>query len=367
MDDVNLARRLLAWYDCRRRELPWRTESDPYRIWVSEVMLQQTRVEAVIPYYHNFLRRFPDMRSLADASPEELLSAWQGLGYYSRARNLQQGVREVLARYGGTLPDSRDEISALPGIGPYTAGAILSIAYNRAEPAVDGNVLRVFSRLLHIEELVERTPVRRRIEAAVREMMAGIPRCGDITQALMELGALVCIPRNPRCGECPWQEVCIANQRSDQALLPRRKAAEAPRQVMVFTGILLEDGRALAVRRPDRGLLAGMWEFPSVEVLDPPTAAMGAAELLCARFRELGQEVSIQADWHSLTHSFSHRQWQMKTFRCRRRNPAGCDPAGEGRWLDHEQIATMNWAGPHRKIAVWVRSELEQEMREKGL
>lgn len=367
MDDVNLARRLLAWYDCQRRELPWRTESDPYRIWVSEVMLQQTRVEAVIPYYHNFLRRFPDMRSLADASPEELLSAWQGLGYYSRARNLQQGVREVLARYGGTLPDSRDEIGALPGIGPYTAGAILSIAYNRAEPAVDGNVLRVFSRLLHIEELVERAPVRRRIEAAVREMMAGIPRCGDITQALMELGALVCIPRNPRCGECPWQEVCIANQRSDQALLPRRKVADSPRQVMVFTGILLEDGRALAVRRPDRGLLAGMWEFPSVEILDPPTAAMGAAELLCARFRELGQEVSIQADWHSLTHSFSHRQWQMKTFRCRRRNPAGCNPGGEGRWLDREQIATMNWAGPHRKIAVWVRSELEQEMREKGL
>ena len=138
MDDVNLARRLLAWYDCRRRELPWRTESDPYRIWVSEVMLQQTRVEAVIPYYHNFLRRFPDMRSLADASPEELLSAWQGLGYYSRARNLQQGVREVLARYGGNLPDSRDEIGALPGIGPYTAGAILSIAIiRRSRPSME--------------------------------------------------------------------------------------------------------------------------------------------------------------------------------------------------------------------------------------
>ena len=367
MDYVNLARQLLEWYDRRRRELPWRTENDPYRIWVSEVMLQQTRVEAVIPYYHNFLRRFPDMRSLAEAPPEELLSAWQGLGYYSRARNLQQGVREVLARYGGILPDSRDEIGALPGIGPYTAGAILSIAYNKAEPAVDGNVLRVFSRLLHIEELVERAPVRRRIEAAVREMMAGIPRCGDITQALMELGALVCIPRNPRCSECPWPEVCIANQQSDQASLPRRKSAEPPRQVAVFTGILLQGGRALAVQRPARGLLAGMWEFPSVEILDPPTAVLDAEALLCARFRELGQEVSVQAEWHSLTHIFSHRQWQVKIFRCQGRELADCHPKGPGRWLDRAQVAAMNWAGPHRKIAASVGNELAQEIREKGL
>ena len=367
MDYGNLTRQLLAWYDRQRRELPWRTETDPYRIWVSEVMLQQTRVEAVIPYYHKFLERFPDMRSLAAAPPEELLSVWQGLGYYSRARNLQQGVREVLARYGGNLPDSRDAIGELSGIGAYTAGAILSIAYNQPEPAIDGNVLRVFSRLLHIEELVERAPVRRRIETAVREMMAGIPRCGDITQALMELGALVCIPRNPRCGECPWREVCIANQRADQASFPWRKAAEPPRQVAVFTGILLQGGRALAVQRSARGLLAGMWEFPSVEILDPPAAALDAADLLCARFRELGLDASVQAEWHSLTHIFSHRQWQMKIFLCQCREPADCRMEGAGRWLDRGQVTAMNWAGPHRKIAAWVENELEREMCEKGL
>ena len=367
MDYAELTARLLEWYDRNRRELPWRTETDPYRIWVSEVMLQQTRVEAVIPYYRRFLERFPDMRSLATATSEELLSVWQGLGYYSRVRHLQQGVREVQARYGGHLPDSRAEIGALPGIGPYTAGAILSIAHNKPEPAVDGNVLRVFSRLLCIREPVDRLPVKRRIETAVREMMAGISRCGDVTQALMELGALVCIPRNPRCDACPWQIHCAARLENAQDALPIRKTPAPPRTVHVLTGLLVRDGRVLAMQRPPRGLLAGMWEFPSVESPDAPAALGDVEQLLQERFHELGQDISVQAEWRPLTHIFSHRQWQMRTFFCQGGRRALPGAVETGCWLDRERIASLTWAGPHRKIAAWLDQEVAQQIVGKGM
>ena len=367
MNFKELTTQLLDWYDRNRRELPWRTETDPYRIWVSEVMLQQTRVEAVIPYYRRFLQRFPDMRALAAAEPEELLSVWQGLGYYSRARHLQQGVQEVQARYGGRMPDSREEISGLPGIGPYTAGAILSIAHNKPEPAVDGNVLRVFSRLLVIREPIDRLPVKRRIETTVREMMAGISRCGDVTQALMELGALVCVPRNPRCDSCPWQGHCAARLENAQDALPIRKAPALPRIVHVVTGLLLRDGQVLTVQRPPRGLLAGMWEFPSVESSDSPGTMADAERLLQERFRELGREITVLSAGQSLTHIFSHRQWQLRTFFCRDRAAKIPGSVDAGRWLPLGRIESLNWAGPHRKIAAGLVSEMGKQIHEKGM
>jgi len=262
-----LVGQLLAWYDLNHRDLPWRRETDPYRIWVSEVMLQQTRVDTVIPYYCKFLQRFPDTHVLAAAPEEEVMAHWQGLGYYSRARNLQNGVREVVARYGGKVPETKEAMRSLPGVGRYTAGAVLSIAHNKPEPAVDGNVLRVFSRLLRIEEPVEIASVRRKIEQAVRAMMEKSDRRGDLSQAIMELGALVCVPRSPRCEQCPWQMSCEAFRLQLQTVLPRKKALVVPRVVQVYSGILIEEGRVLVVRRPESGILAGMWQFPSIEVL----------------------------------------------------------------------------------------------------
>lgn len=347
---------LLDWYDRMQRDLPWRKETDPYRIWVSEIMLQQTRVETVIPYYYRFLQRFPDMQTLAAAQEEELLSLWQGLGYYSRVRNLQKGVREVVARYGGQVPDSHEAVISLPGIGNYTAGAILSIAHNKPEPAVDGNVLRVISRLLQIENRVESPQTKRRIEEAVRAMMATIPRYGDITQALMELGAIVCIPRNPRCVRCPWTEFCLACKNQIQGLLPKKKSPEPVRIVEIYTGILIADGRILTIKRPPRGLLAGMWEFPSAERTAAPADKIEGIALLCARYQAIGHEVSVDSEWRSLTHTFSHREWRMRIFICsaKRKNDKIIDGV---QWMDRVQMSEATWAGPHRKVAAWIGEE----------
>lgn len=364
MSDGELTHSLLEWYDRIRRDLPWRAETDPYRIWVSEIMLQQTRVETVIPYYHRFLRLFPDMRALADAQEEDLLAAWQGLGYYSRARNLQQGVREVMSLYGGQAPDSREALLSLPGIGDYTAGAILSIAHNKPEPAVDGNVLRVFSRLMQIEEPIERPQTRRLIEAAVRAVMEPVHRYGDITQALMELGALVCIPRNPRCQECPWTKFCIACKNQVQGSLPKKKIQEPPRVVEIYTGILIVDRKVLAMKRPPKGLLASMWEFPSIEGKTANTETEGD-QLLCRRFRDMGVEISIDSAWRSLTHVFSHREWRMRIFLCQAMEVNGIT-TDDTRWMDRKQMSEVSWAGPHRKIAAWVFEEFGELPLEKG-
>jgi A/G-specific adenine glycosylase len=361
MNETLLTQSLLDWYDRVRRELPWRENQDPYRIWVSEIMLQQTRVETVIPYYHRFLERFPDIYALAQASEEDLMSVWQGLGYYSRARNLQQGVREVVARYGGEVPDSHAAIVALPGIGAYTAGAILSIAHNKAEPAVDGNVFRVISRLLKIEEPIEQPSTKRRVEGAVRSMMAAIPRYGDITQALMELGAIVCTPRNPRCRECPWEAFCIAYANEVQGDLPRKKVPDPVKIVPVYTGILIDAERVLAVKRPPQGLLAGMWEFPSVETVE----AAGAQDKLAERFRELGCEVEVEVEWFTLKHTFSHREWQMRFFLCQGMQRLEPSFSG-GEWMDCERVQTAIWAGPHRKAAARVVKKIGELSQKKG-
>ena len=355
----HLTQRLLDWYDRNRRQLPWRQDSDPYRVWVSEIMLQQTRVEAVIPYYIKFLQRFPSLHDLAAAPEEEVLSYWQGLGYYSRVRNLQQGVREVVARYGGQVPDSAQEVRKLPGVGEYTAGAILSIAHNKPEPAVDGNVLRVISRLQRIEEPVEQSRTRKQIEQMVRDMMEQTGRYGDFTQALMELGALVCTPRAPRCGACPWQADCIAARDRVQAELPKKKPAEPPRQVQVHTGILIADRRVLAVQRPKTGLLAEMWQFPAVEVLLPEqqSSEAAAASTLLQSFLQLGQTVLLRCEWQRLNHVFSHRKWDLRAFLC---DAAAVDFTWrpDARWLTGAELKALNWAGPYRKLAARVQTEL---------
>src|SRR5262249_28009150 len=261
-----LRAKLLAWYRASRRDLPWRRTRDPYAIWVSESMLQQTRVETVLPYYGRFLTRFPDVASLARADLEQVLQLWTGLGYYSRARNLHRAAREVVARHGGRLPDDPDSLRALPGIGRYTAGAIASIAFDRAEPIVDGNVARVLSRLCGIREEIGTARARRRLwdEAAA---LADGPEPGALNQAPMELGAPPRTPRAPRCPACPLTRVCDAHRAGDAESLPRKAPRARAREVQAVAGLVLRRGRALAVRRPERGLLGGLWELPGGDVL----------------------------------------------------------------------------------------------------
>ena len=298
---------LLAWYRENARDLPWRHTREPYPIWVSEIMLQQTRVSAVIGYYTRFLEAFPTVNALADASEEELLSLWQGLGYYSRARNLRTAARAIAER--GGFPDTYEGLLALPGIGAYTAGAIASAAFGRRTPAVDGNVLRVMSRLTDNHGDVLSPKVRRGIEAEVRE---GFPESEEdariFNQALMELGATVCVPNGaPRCGECPASAYCLGRERGTAAALPVR-APKKERRVEDRTVFVLLRGDKTALRkRPGRGLLAGLWEFPNVE------GTLSEAEAAEA-VKSWGLSVS---DWRgklNATHIFSHIEWRMTGY-----------------------------------------------------
>ncbi len=341
-----LATPLLAWYYKNGRDLPWRRDKDAYKIWVSEIMLQQTRVEAVKDYYERWLERFPTPAVLAQASEQEVLTYWQGLGYYSRARNLLAGVREVCAEYGGQVPDDPALIQQLPGVGSYTAGAIASIAYNQVAPAVDGNVLRIFSRLFCLEEDITRMATKRAVE---RLVMQHIPRQwpGDFNQALMDLGAMICIPRRPRCPECPLADLCEAYRREVQDMLPVRAPKKAPQLVTLAAGVVQRDGNFLVRQRPATGLLAGMWEFPAAEI--------GAGDIAAAQLREafrsaLLQTVSIEEKLFHCQHTFSHRQWDITFYRCQWL--AGDEPGVQACWLSKTALGTVPWAGPHHKMAL---------------
>jgi A/G-specific adenine glycosylase len=302
---------LLRWYRRHRRDLPWRRTRDPYAIWVSEAMLQQTRVETVVPYYERFLRRFPDVASLADAELDDVMCAWEGLGYYSRARRLKHAAEMVMDRFGGRVPSQADELQSLPGIGRYTAGAIASIAFGRAEPVLDGNVTRVLARLHGIRDSVDQPKVVERLwQEATRLARGSSP--GDLNQALMELGARVCTPKSPGCETCPIQRWCQAAEAGDPEAIPRKTRRPEPRLLRVGAALLLRRGRALAVKRPAGGLLGGLWELPGTELTGksrPERAVTSALEaaigLPIENLERLGQ----------VDHLFSHRRLELLVFR----------------------------------------------------
>ncbi len=292
-----LAGRLLAHFDATRRDMPWRRTTDPYEIWVSEVMLQQTRVDTVIPYYARWLQRFPTLRDLADAHEPDVLRAWEGLGYYSRARNLQKAARVVCETHNGRVPDTAETLRTLPGVGAYTAGAISSIAFGRAEPAIDGNARRVFSRLLDLQN-----PTIPAIQGIVRDMVPA-DRPGDFNQAVMELGATICTPR-PRCAVCPVSDLCLALQRGT---IPLRPGTPPQRTVPAFNlavAVLIDPhGSVLLTQRPPTGLLAGFWEFPSR--IATVSAVARTARSLAAQLT--GTTPPRARRITPVVHAFSHR------------------------------------------------------------
>jgi len=303
---------LISWYRRERRDLPWRSTRDPYAIWLSETMLQQTRVETVIPYYRRFLDRFPDVAALASADLEEVYAEWAGLGYYSRARHLHAAARQVLERFAGRLPGDSAELQSLPGVGRYTAGAVASIAFDRPEPVVDGNVERVLARALGIREDVRRPDTRRRLWEEAAALAAGSAP-GDLNQALMELGATVCTPRAPRCEACPLAPGCDAVAAGDAESLPRKPRKAPPRAARAVAGLVLRRGRLLAVQRPPGGLLGGLWELPGGE----PDRGEGLERALARTLRErVGLEVGQLEPAGSLEHVFTHRRLRLHLYRC---------------------------------------------------
>lgn len=295
---------LLAWYDRQARILPWRETPLPYYVWLSEIMLQQTRVEAVLPFFRRFVETLPSIENLAKAPEDLLLKLWEGLGYYNRVRNLQKAARIVVEKYQGCLPSTVEALEALPGIGAYTAGAIASIAYGIPAPAVDGNVLRVYSRLAEDEDTLQDPAGRKAVSDAV---MAVQPeeRCGDFNQALMELGALICLPNGqPKCDLCPVAHLCKAHAQGRELQFPK-KMAKAPRKKEERTVFLLFCDGAVAIRkRPKKGLLAGLWEFPNVVGrLDAE-----AAESFIQEWGIVPASFSYCGDGR---HIFSHVEWNM--------------------------------------------------------
>lgn len=268
--------RLLAWFADSQRRLPWRGTKDPYRIWVSEIMLQQTRVEAVVPYYEGFLRAYPTISDLATAPLEDVLAKWAGLGYYRRARMLHQAARTLVAEHDGSMPAEHEKILELPGVGAYTAAAIASIAFDEPQAALDGNAYRVLARLADYRSDLRRASARRPLQEIARTMIESVPQGqrGDFTQALMELGATLCVPRRPRCSACPWIECCAGFAAGTAPSLPAKAPERPPKQVSLAVLVLRHEGRVLLRQRPpEESVMPGFWELPAGETLE---AALGA-------------------------------------------------------------------------------------------
>ncbi|MGB9723782.1 MAG: A/G-specific adenine glycosylase [Chloroflexia bacterium] len=346
-DCAEVGRRLLAWAEKALTPFPWRGERDPYRIWVSEVMLQQTRRETAIPYYRRFLERFPTVEALAASDLEEVLRVWEGLGYYARARALHAAARRVVEDFGGKFPESRRDLLSLPGIGPYTAGAILSLALGQDEPVLDGNVRRVLCRLAQVEEDPRRPSVERDLWATARALL--VPgRAGRTNEALMELGATLCRPRRPRCSLCPLADLCRAHQAGVEETVPRRSPRHPLPYRQVTAAVIEQEGRVLLAQRHPDDLLGGLWEFPG------GTREEGETLEACLKreiAEELGLEIEVGPLLAVLPHAYTHFRLTLHVFLCRwvagRPQALGC--AG-WRWVTLEEASELPMAVLDRRI-----------------
>jgi len=314
------ARRLLVWYRRLKRDLPWRGKTDPYAVWVSEIMLQQTTVGAVIPYFVKWMALFPDIGTLSRAPLKKILKAWQGLGYYQRARNLHAAAATIVARHGGRLPDDAETLRALPGFGAYTTAAVLSIAFGRRAPLVDANVRRVLMRFCGVRG--EATAANDRTWLRWLAPLLPARRPGDFNQALMELGALVCRPRNPRCLRCPFESDCAAFAAGEQEIIPAPKTRSTERITAVI-GVNIAAGRVLIQRRPDKGLLGGLWEFPGGKVKPGET-------LTAALVREMEEELGVRPvrprPLITVDHSYTRYRVTLHAFACELEAEPELDP-----------------------------------------
>lgn len=341
MPHDRIARALLRHFDATSRAMPWRETSDPYAIWVSEVMLQQTRVDTVIPYWERWLERFPTVEALARAELDDVLKEWEGLGYYSRARNLHSAARMVRERFNGRVPDEPETLRELPGVGEYTAGAVASIAYDVPTPAVDGNVRRVLARLYDREAP---TP------AALRDLAAGLvpeERPGDFNQALMELGATVCTPRSPECGRCPLAEWCEARRLGVQELRPLPKGRPPVPEETVRTAVIVrDDGALLLIRRPEDGLLGGLWELPGDD------GGWPAAVAALVEAGEPGEALD------PVTHTFSHKRIHYRPFMVRVSGSVegAADPGHGAAWAGLDRLDGYALPVAQRKMAEAARA-----------
>jgi len=337
---------LLEWYRNHRRLLPWREGVTPYRVWISEIMLQQTRVETVIPYFERFMEEFPDVRTLARADLQQVLKVWEGLGYYSRARNLHRAAQLIVEHYGGEFPTDYQQILALPGIGRYTAGAICSIAFGQPYPVVDGNVIRVLARYLDITVIPEKKG--KTLFWALAEILLDHNRPGEYNQALMELGATICTPREPNCAGCMLRSDCKAWQNGTQLQRPLRKRKPPVPHFTIAVGIVWRRGQVLIARRPENGLLGGLWEFPGGKLEEGETLEQCVQREI---LEELGIAVSVKGKITVVRHAYSHFRITLHAFECQylSGNPR-CRACSEFRWVPVSQLHHFPFPRANQKV-----------------
>jgi A/G-specific adenine glycosylase len=342
-DPAEFTRLLLSWYGRAGRDLPWRQTRDPYRIWISEIMLQQTTVAAVIPYYNRFLQRFPSVQSLASASLDDVITLWAGLGYYSRARNLHRTAGKIVAESGGAFPNSLNGLVALPGIGRSTAGAILAIAFDQPAPILDGNVRRVLVRLFAWMDDPRSRSAEKQLWAWA-EALTSRDRPHDYAQAIMDLGATVCTPRDPHCGICPVQRICLACDRGLVAKLPLpRKKAQVPvrRQAAL---IITKDQKLMLRQRPAKGFLGGLWELPFIDVPDGLSPDQVASRLL----ESLGMR-GVPCKFCDVRHAYSHFKLELAVYMVDVASPELVAEGDELLWFGGAELAALPVHGAHRK------------------
>lgn len=339
-----IQRKLLRWFEKKARDLPWRRTRDPYAIWVSEIMLQQTQVATVIPYYHKFLKSFPTVRHLARADLSEVLKIWEGLGYYSRARNLHRASQMVSNHFHGKIPDTPKDLLGLPGIGRYTAGAILSIAFNREEPILDGNVKRVLSRLFAIASY----PKEARKENFLWDLSASlIPegRASAFNQALMDLGATICTPKEPQCFRCPLDGLCKAEATGSPERFPFKAIKKKIPHVQAIAAVIKKKRMVLVRHRPPKGLLGGLWEFPNWEI-DGETTSRLRLRLRTRIKKEMGMDVEARESLGIFQQTFSHFRLTLNVFICE-----AMQGRGKGKWVPIRELDLLPMSRIHRRIA----------------
>lgn len=348
MNRKNFTQTILSWYDQGHRDLPWRRTQDPYRIWISEIMLQQTRAETVVSYYERFLARYPTVQDLASAPEEELLKAWEGLGYYSRARSLQKAAKEIVARYGGQLPADLEKLRALPGIGDYTAGAIASIAFGIPAAAVDGNVERVLCRWDAIKDEVGTPTVRRQIAARAQALVPP-DRPGAFANAMMEMGATMCTPKNPKCLLCPVREGCMGFAQGIAQELPRKAKKKAQRVENRAVLLVFCDNRVLIVKRQEK-LLGGLFVFPDIlEESDPAR--------LCRALEALGIRAAYDEKLGHARHVFTHLIWEMDV------HAVVADEMTQvpgGQWVSRQELAALPLPTAVKAARQWAMERLTE-------
>ncbi|OGW86023.1 MAG: A/G-specific adenine glycosylase [Omnitrophica bacterium RIFCSPHIGHO2_02_FULL_46_11] len=341
-------KRLISWFLKHQRPLPWRVHGNPYRIFVVEVMLQQTQMNTVIPYYKRWLKVFPNVGTLSRAPLDQVLKLWEGLGYYTRARNLHKASKIIVTKFGGKIPSDLETLQSLPGIGRYTAGAIASIAFQKPVSLVDGNVMRVLSRVFHIRKDIKK-PDTQKLMYQIAKTLIPEKNPGIFNQALMELGSLVCVPEIPKCPACPIKNLCLAYQKGDQSKLPIRSKTVEVKEIEMVVGILAKNGKFLIRRRPNRGIWGGLWEIPGTMRLPYQKPEEALKEEFKSAF---GISIAIVKKVPPFEHRFTHRKALIRPFQIKALSNGRGKQAQTGpvRWVDQKSLNKLSFPVPHQKI-----------------